>query len=155
MDIPVSCKWCEYEWSYSGDRHPDSNPNEQISCPDCGKPTRFEDALRIPRSEVPEPSTNPFAEHIEAIHENTLFTRKQSEVLALKKAGYTTVEIARRMDISTGMVNQHEQNIEERLEQARKTLAFGDDNSVTLGTGHGPQRYVNIPLTPEMVINSS
>jgi DNA-binding CsgD family transcriptional regulator len=150
MENPVACGRCGYEWTYSGAKHPRESPGYQVTCPKCKKPTRFEDALQTPVEDVPEPTVDPFEERIVELHDNTVFTRKQCEVIALKEADYRTHEIARRMGISGSMVTQHESNIRDRIDRARRTLAFADeDESLTLQTGHGPKRFVQIPLTPE------
>lgn len=89
-------------------------------------------------------------ERAQEIYEHSVYTKRQSEVLALDEAGYSSTETARELGISLSMVGTHHRNAQERLEQAAWTLMDSDVLVHTLQTGQGPKMFMNLDSVLEL-----
>lgn len=65
-------------------------------------------------------------ERAREIYEQSIYTKRQSEVLAFEEAWHSRPEIARELGISQAMVSQHFKNAQDRLERAAWTVMASD-----------------------------
>lgn len=158
MSYEVACSECGHEWLYTGKYQPEES-RAYLTCSNCRERPHLSEAIEARDSgEEEERSAEAVKndkfinQHAREIFEETLFSRRQSEVIALRELQFqSTEQIAERLDINVPTVRSHEQKIEEKLEEAQKTLSYADD-ALHLKTGRGYRKMVEVPFRSGEVI---